>query len=217
MSMYTTNPNLPRVRMEAVCFVRSGWSTRAAARHLGFTHSAVVKWVARVGDDRRAQIIRTRSSRPHHHPQQLSPEMVQAILTYRQQYRRCAEVLHHLLQKDGHAVSLSSVKRTLRRHHLTYPSRWKKWHQYPPRPRPARPGILVQMDTIHDGAPEQRLYVYTLIDVYSRWAYAEASRWITTHRSLRFVTEARQAAPFTFGTLQSDHGSEFAKWLTTPS
>ena len=71
------------------------------------------------------------------------------------------------------------------------------------------------MDTIHDGAPEQRLYVYTLIDVCSRWAYAEASLRITTHRSLRFIERGRGQAPFTFSTLQSDHGPEFSKWLTT--
>ena len=214
MNMYTNNPNIPRIRMDAIRLVRIGWSTRAVARHLGFTHSAVVKWMARASDDGHARVLPNKSCRPHHHPNQLSEEVVRAILQYRQKYRRCAEVLHYLLEKDGYDVSLSSVKRTLKRHQMVYPSKWKKWHQYPPRPMPNNPGILVQMDTIHDGAPEQRLYVYTLIDVCSRWAYAEASTRITNHRSLRFITQARQAAPFNFSTLQSDHGSEFSKWLT---
>jgi len=37
---YTTNPNLPRVRMDAVRLVRSGWSTRKVARHLGFNQAS---------------------------------------------------------------------------------------------------------------------------------------------------------------------------------
>ena len=92
--MYNNNPNLPHVRMDAIRLVRSGWSARAVARHLGFTHSAVVKWMARASDDRRAQVLPTRSCRPHHHPNQLSPEMEETILAYRGRYRRCAEVLH---------------------------------------------------------------------------------------------------------------------------
>jgi len=213
MSMYVSNPNLPRVRMDAVRLVRSGQSVRAVARHLGFSHSAIVKWVQRAPSDGRRNIP-THSTRPHHHPHQLSPTVVQAIVEYRIRYRRCAFFLHHMLQRDGYPVSLSSVKRTLRRHHLTYPSPWKKWHTYPPRPLPTKPGILVETDTIHDGSPLERLYVYVLIDVCSRWAYAAPAPAITTHRSLRFIETARMFAPFPFATIQSDHGSEFSKWFT---
>ncbi len=33
---YTTNPHLPRVRIEAVGLVHKGWRKRKVARHLGF-------------------------------------------------------------------------------------------------------------------------------------------------------------------------------------
>lgn len=92
--------------------------------------------------------------------------------------------------------------------------KWKKWHQYPPRPIPEKPGILVEIDTVHDGAPERRLYLYTLLDVYSRWAHAIPSIRINTHQSLRFVDTARSKASFAFATLQSDHGPEFSVWFT---
>lgn len=211
---YNINPRLPHVRMEAVRFVRSGWSTRHVARHLGYSQAAVVQWMKRAPENRRARVIPTRSSRPHHHPHELAPDLVEAIIAYRQKYHRGAEVLRELLRQDGIFVSLSSVKRTLKRNELTYPSKWKKWHVYPPRPVPERPGILVEIDTVHVGAPEDRLYVYTLIDVCARWAYAIPSLAINTHRSLRFVDAARGISPFTFETLQSDHGSEFSKWFT---
>lgn len=211
---YTTNPKLPKLRMDAARLVLTqGWSTRAVACHTGFNQSTVVRWVREArGSTRR--IIPTRSSRPHHHPQALSVETVRTIVEYRQRYRRCAEVLQYLLAKDGIDVSLSSVKRTLQRQGLTYPSPWKRWHQYPPRPIPEKPGNLVEIDTIHDGGHDARLYVYTLLDVCSRWAWAIPVVRITTHASLRFVRQAQTTAPFAFATLQSDHGSEFSTWFT---
>ncbi len=210
---YTTNPHMPRVRREAVNFVLSGWSIRKTARRFGVYPSTVMRWVRRASGSRH-EFIFTLSSRPYHHPRELPSALVQTIIAYRRRYRRCALVLHHLLQKDGRAVSLSSVKRTLQRNEMTRFSRWKKWHQYPPRPMPERPGILVQIDTVVDGPHTDRLYVYTLLDVCSRWAYAIPVLHANTHRSLRFIDEARQVAPFRFATLQSDHGSEFSKWFT---
>ena len=210
---YSNNPNLPRVRMEAVRMVRSGFSTRKVARHFGFTHSAIVKWIAKAPADGRLAIP-TQSSRPWTHPQALSSEMVETILNYRRERNQCAEILHYRLRTDSYQVSLSSVKRTLQRNQLTRFSKWKKWHQYPPRPLAEKPGVLVEIDTIHDGGHENRLYIYTLLDVCSRWAFAVPSLRINTHRSLRFVEKAKLWSPFRFQTLQSDHGPEFSKWFT---
>jgi len=121
-------------------------------------------------------------------------------------------VIHHLLQRDGVQVSLSSVKRTLKRHGMTRYSKFKRWHVYPPRPVPENPGILVQMDTVH--RVRGGLYVYTLMDVMSRWAHAEAVERIGAGVSVSFVREGKTKLPFQIQTLQSDHGSEFSKWFT---
>ncbi len=210
---YSNNPNLPRVRMEAVKRVRSGWSIRQTARYYGFTHGAIINWLKKAPGNQK-QIIPTLSSRPWSHPNSLSPELVETILRYRRERNQCAEILHYRLLADGHQVSLSSVKRTLQRNQMTRFSKWKKWHQYPPRPLAGKPGILVQIDTIHDGGHEERLYIYTLLDVCSRWAFAIPALRINTHRSLRFVENAKLLSPFQFQTLQSDNGPEFSKWFT---
>jgi transposase InsO family protein len=194
--------------------VRAGWSQKKVARHLGYGQGTISKWVRRAPADRRKKIIPTRSPRPLHHPHELDEGVVRAVIAYRRKYERGAMVLQELLRQDGIETSLSSVKRVLRREELTYPSKWKKWHKYPPRPAPETPGMLVEVDTVHDGAPEERLYLYTLIDVCSRWAHAIPSLRISTHRSLRFVDKTRALAPFDFKTLQSDHGPEFSKWFT---
>lgn len=210
---YTNNPNLPRVRREAVRLVQSGWSTRKAARHFGFSHSAIVKWMQRAPRDGR-RLILTQSSRPKHHPSEIKEGIVDQIIAYRKKYIRDAFFIHHLLKKDGIDISLSSVKRTLKRNHFTYPSKWKKWHTYPERPKPEKPGILVEVDTIHVGPSGDQMYIYTLLDVHSRWAHAIPSLKISAGRSASFVDASQHLAPFSFQTIQSDHGSEFSKWFT---
>lgn len=211
---YTTNPHMPKVRKEAVKLVRSGWSIRKTARHFGVYPSTVLRWKRKAKILRSNALIPTLSSRPDYCPHTMSDELVAKVLDYRRRYRRCAQVLHFLLLRDGYQVSLSSVKRTLRRNNCSRFSKWKKWHKYPLRPKAEKPGILVQLDTIWDGISTNRLYVYTLLDVCSRWSYAWPSDRATALRSLGFVKRAQVKAPFDFMTLQSDHGSEFSKWFT---
>ena len=213
---YTTNPHLPHLRMEAVRLVEQGWSVRRVARHFGFAHNTVLGWLQKKPEygAHGALIIPTRSSRPHHHPRELSQEVINRILALRAERDQCAEILHWRLTQEGVFISISSVKRVLRRCGLSRFSKWKKWHQYLERPLPEKPGILVEIDTVHTGPHERRLYVYTLLDVCSRWAYAEPIERINTHHSFRFIGKAQDASPFQFATLQSDHGPEFSKWFT---
>ncbi len=211
---YTMNPNLPRLRMQAAKLViGKDWSTRQVARYTGFDHSTVVRWVAKARLMSSLNIP-TESSRPKHSPLALSHEIVNTILDHRKRYHRCAEVIHHQLNKDGVSVSLSSIKRTLKRNGLTYPSKWKKWHIYPERPLPEKPGILVEIDSMREGLPKEHLYLYVLIDVCSRWGFAKPVRAINSWQSAKFFQEARKNSLFPFLTIQSDHGSEFAKWFS---
>lgn len=214
---YTSNPKLPRLRMEAVRLVRSGQSIRQVARHYGYEPSTVMRWVKRAERDYLSGNvgIATLSSRPGHHPRELSEELVNKILAMRRNTNRGAEFIHFMLTKQGVVVSLSSVKRTLSRHGLTKYSKWKKWHQQTLRPLPEAPGLLVEADTIHDGRKDgSQLYIYTLLDVHSRWAYAQPALKISADGGARFVIAAQVVAPFSFKTVQTDHGPEFSKWFT---
>jgi len=199
--------------MQAVLLVKRGWSMRKTARYMGVYPSTVLRWLSRAPQHGNSYIP-TLSSRPHGHPKTLSNEMVEKIIDYRRRYHRCAQVLHYLLNRDGVSVSLSSVKRTLRRNNLVNHSKWKKWHTYLPRPAAEKPGILVEIDTIVDGPVGDRLYLYTMLDVCSRWAFALPFERISTHKSLFFVRQGQLVSPFKFETIQSDHGSEFSIWLT---
>lgn len=211
---YSNNPNLPRVRMKAVLLVRKGWSIRKAARYFGFSHGALLDWIKKAPRDGRS-VIPTRSSAPKSHPNELPKEKVEAIVAQRKKNGRCAEVVHQELKKQGVVVSLSSVERTLERQGLIkHRSPEKRRHMSEPRPEAVLPGDLVQIDTIHFLVNGKRFYVYTLIDLASRWAYTKVSMRINTHQSLKFVKEAMALAPFQFKMVQSDHGSEFSTWFT---
>src|SRR3989338_11619153 len=215
MSMsYSKNPHLPRVRMEAVNLVYQGWSHRKVARHFGIVSGTVSKWLKK-DRDWGLRPIPTLSSRPKSHAKQLKSEIIKAIVNQRKKRNRCAEIVHRELQNQGIIVSLSSVKRTLKRQGLIrHRSPWKRWHFSEARPDAILPGDLVQIDTIHFVIGNRRFYVYTLIDIASRWAYAKVSLRINTHNSLRFVKEALALAPLKFKMIQSDHGSEFSTWFT---
>ncbi len=216
---YTTNPRLPRVRMEAVRLVRSGWSQSKVARHLGYPQGTVSKWVKRAPENRRLRTIPTRSSRPHSHPKSLSQRLVDAIVDKRKEHDRCALIVHKELQMMGIIVSLSSVRRTLERTGLIHGRNpWKRWHSSFARPTAEKPGDLVQIDTIHVSFQRKTIfYVYTLIDLFSRFAYAKVVWRINTHETLRFVREAQKAAGFPFRVIQSDNGQEFSSWFTEQS
>ena len=113
-------------------------------------------------------------------------------------------------------MSLSSVKRTLDRCYLTKKrSPWKRPHDSTPRPVALYSGALLQCDTIHIIAPDgSRIYVYTLIDLFSRWAYAEVVEKIGAEPSVQFVARAQKNAPFRFEMIQTDNGPEFSTWCT---
>lgn len=192
-----------------------GWSIRKVARHTGFHHTAIMRWIKKdCGYGRR--LIPTESSRPHHHPRELSKELVETIVAERMKRNRCAEHVFQSLKKQGVAVSMSSVKRTLDRNGLLKKrSPWKRRHDSMPRPEAKSPGDLMQIDTIQIRSPKgKRVYIYTMIDLCSRWAYAKATTRINTHESVRFLNEARATAPFKFRVIQTDHGSEFSTWFT---
>jgi transposase InsO family protein len=212
---YTKNPALPRVRRDAAELVRKGWSTREVARHFGYSQAAIVQWVKR-SKDIGYRPIPTRSSKPKHHSHQLSKEVVRKIIEKRLELKRSAEVIYCVLKEEGVSVSISSVKRTLDRHNLLKKrSPWKRLHVSQPRPEAEKPGDLVQIDTVHlmrnDGT---RVYVFTGLDVRTRFAHAWAFERANTRTALCFLRRMKKVAPFSLRMLQSDNGSEFSTSFT---
>lgn len=205
---------MPRIRRDAARLFDKGWSARKIGRYLGFHHTAVMKWVKKYhvyGD----VPIPTRSSEPKTKPGKINNELEKKVVAMRRSTGRCTEALHLMLKREGISLPRSTIHRILNRNYcLKKRSPYKRFHPHVPRPVPEKPGDLVQIDTIHLMISEKvRIYVFVLLDVYSRMAYAKCYPKMSGVHSLRFVTEAQTYLPFHFNMLQSDHGPEFSSWF----
>lgn len=219
---YSNNPLLPKARKWAITLVlQKQLPVTVAARKAGVHRTTLWRWLKRWQELRADGVhyhsyLPTRSSRPHTSPRALPAAVVDRIVYWRQRTTRCAAVIHAYCQREGTPVSLASVKRVLKRLDLLRPvSKWKRYRPHITRPVPCRPGSLVQTDTIHLVHPltKQRVYLYTLIDVYSRWAYVEYHEYISQTVSYQFLRRGEQWFGRPFSCIQADNGPEFGRWL----
>ena len=210
---YTTNPHIGKVRRDAVNLVKyRHLSMRKVARKFGVNAGTISRW-CKLPFASGWHELPTRSSKPKTSPRSLKKEIIKAIIEKRNGRRRCGQHIYHELKKAGVKVSLSSVQRTLDRLGMMKKrSPWKRPHDYTERPEVVCPGSLLELDTVHIMLPDgSRLYVYTLIDLFSRWAHAEVMTKISGARSFHFIQNAILNAPFKFLMVQTDNGGEFQK------
>lgn len=213
---YTSNPYAPKARKLATNLVKGGKTKSEVARMYGVHRSTIGKWM-RKATKHSCEHIQTLSSSPHTHPNQLPPHIIQKIVEMRKKTNRCAQVLHTMLEEEGITVSLSSIKRTLKRQGLIRKRRSHiKLHTRFKRPMADTAGALVQMDTIHFVTSNyKRFYIYAVIDTYSRIGYLEYSPRISTQISSDIVTRALKYFTFKATVVQTDNGSEFGSFLVS--
>ena len=236
---YSINPNLPKARAEAMkLLLRDHIPLTIVARKCGVHRSTIWRWrrkwellnqhMQRQNHNRPTRqkttllhgyrwSIPTHSSRPLSCSHAIPDDVVRLILEVRQSLKRCAEVVwHHVTTVLGLVVSLSSVRRILRRHHCFDGARKPRVRRdNPRRPLPTRPGELVQTDTIHHADPStgRRMYVYTVIDLCTRMAYARAHPRILPGLAAKAVLEAKEYFGFSFSMVQADNGPEYGRYF----
>ena len=247
---YSINPNLPKARATTLrLLLVEGLPLQTVANKCGVHRSTVWRWkrkwdvlnqnVQFTNNNRPGRqqpspsstfrlaactwCIPTTISRPHTSPTAASQELVALVLSVRKQLKRCAEVVwHHLVTVLGVSVSLSSVKRILRRHHCFDGARKPRVKRdNPRRPHVTRPGELVQTDTIHHVDPYtgRRLYYYTVIDLFTRMTHVILVPKLSQGLAVRAVLEAQEvwsrhyATPFTISMVQADNGPEYGRYF----
>ena len=208
---YSNSPLLPKARRQAVNLVlKEGMSVAVAARRSGIVRVTLYRWLKRAKDLHGVAGIPTKSSKPKSCPWQISRETVSRVVELRRQHRRCGKIIHALLLREGTVISVASVNRILDR--AGYLNSWygrpgRKKRPRVPRPPVEAPGDLVEVDTIHLQARScgriHRLYVYTLIDLKTRWAHAVVSSVADTDASIRFMGQARVLFPERFKVIQT--------------
>ena len=210
--MYTNNPFLPKVRRLAVNDVLyRHLSYSEVALKYGTGKSTICKWMKKADPDHRV-FIDTMPSRPHHHPQEIKPEVISKVIELRQKYHRCAPVLHEYLKREGIDISLASVGRILKRNQLIRKPKQLFYGKgnNPHRPLSNFPGELVEIDTMHVVKYDySRFYIYAVIDTFSRFAYAEYRPKIGQDNSFIVIQKAQDYCHFPFKMVQADNGPEF--------
>lgn len=135
----------------------------------------------RTPHNQREKTIPTISSRPHTHPHELPWEVTDLILAYRKHYERDAFFIHHLLTNADVNVSLSSVKRTLKRNQLTYLNLWKKWRVYPRRDQSPRNQVYWSRSTLSMLRLPATSCTYIPLLMFARDGRIPSHRFTSTH------------------------------------
>jgi transposase InsO family protein len=238
---YSTNPNLPKARALAMqLLIREGLPLQVVANRCGVHRSTVWRWKRKwdklnehvqFRNDNRPNVpagkafrltsckwlIPTLVSRPYRSPRAIGATLIARVLELRSTLKRCAEVIwDHMVKQDRTSISLSSVRRILKRHHCFDGARKKRVRpDNPRRPHVTAPGELVETDTIHYICPftKSRRYVYTVIDLHTRMAYAEVHPRILPGLAANVILHARNEFGFDFTMVQADNGPEFSSYF----
>jgi len=238
---YSINPNLPNARAVAMrLLIADGLPSAVVANKCGVHRSTIWRWKQKWNElnknvqfdnpNRPSRIyslknkllackwrIATISSKPYSCSHAISDEIVHRVMEVRHTLQRCAEVVwHYLTTEDNVQISLSSVRRILKRNHAFDGARKNRVRpDNPRRPHTTYPGELVQTDTIHYVCPitYRRLYVYTVIDLYSRITYAEIHDKILPGLAASTIERAQEAMGFRFFMVQADNGPEYSSYF----
>lgn len=238
---YSTNPNLPKARAIAMqLLIRERLPLQVVANRCGVSRTTIWRWkrkwlklnehVELTNHYRPSRApgkafrftactwrIPTAASRPRTSPHAVAATTVARVLELRALLKRCAEIVwYHVVHKDGIQVSLSSVRRILKRSGCFAGARKKRVRpDNPRRPHVTRPGELVQTDTVHYICPltKRRRYVYTVIDLYTRMTYAEVRSRILPGFAAQTVLHAQTTFGFAFTLVQADNGPEFGRYF----
>ena len=238
---YSTNPHLPKARAAAVrLLVEAGLPASTVALRTGVHRSTIWRW-KRKWDALNARVefanpnrpsrpvsvanklaacrwsIATESSKPHGHAWAIPEGVVAQVLEARHRLRRGAEVVwHYVTTVLGVLVSLSSVRRILRRHHCFDGARKPRVRQdNPRRPLVTAPGELVQTDTIHhvDPSTGKRRYYYTVIDLHTRMTHVILATKLRQGLAAQAVLAAQQQWGFPIAMVQADNGPEYGRYF----
>ena len=192
--------------------------TKAAIRYRT-NRQYIYRWKKRY--DGTLQSLADRSHRPHHHPNEHTPEETKLIANMRKRNPNAGLVVFWVkLTQKGYTRSITGLYRFLLKQGqmaIKPPN-----PKYIPKPyeQMQYPGQRVQIDVkfvpdacIVGDAKGKKFYQYTAIDEYSRFRYLEAFEEHSTYSSAVFLEHMLKRFPFKVECVQTDNGQEFTKRL----
>jgi transposase InsO family protein len=236
---YSTNPNLPKARATALrLLLMERMPLGVVANHCGVHRTTIWRWLHKwkqinafrqltndnrpmrpVGQERLRTCvwtIPTTSAAPHTHAHAIPEHIVDQVLAVRRELQRCAEIVwHHLVTVLGVQVSLSSVRRILKRAGVAVGRKKRVRPDNPHRPHATTPGELVETDTIHhvDPTSGKRLYYYTVIDLFTRMTHVTLAPKLSPGLAAQAVLEAQGSWGIPISMVQTDNGPEYGRYF----
>ena len=208
-----------RFRQSLLKYAEKYGVTKAAIKYK-VNRQYVYRWRKRY--DGTLESLRERSHRPHHHPNQHTPEELKLISDMRRRNPHAGLVVFWVkLQQRGYTRSIAGLYRVLIK--LGEMAVKPPNPKYIPKPyeQMQYPGQRVQIDVkfvpaacIANKASGEKYYQYTAIDEYSRYRYLEAFQENSTYSSAQFaihVIEHFAKMGITVECIQTDNGFEFTK------
>lgn len=205
-----------RFRQALIEYSLKNGVTKAAIRYK-VNRQYIYRWRKRY--DGTLQSLADKSHRPHHHPNQHTPEELKLITDMRKRNTNAGLVVFWVkLRQRGYSRSITGLYRILRRQGqmaIKPPN-----PKYIPKPyeKMFYPGQRVQIDVkvvptacIVGDAQGEKFYQYTAIDEYSRFRYLEAFKEQSSYSSAVFVEHLIKKFPFKIECIQTDNGQEFTK------
>lgn len=203
-----------RYRLSLIKYAEKYGVTKAAIKYRT-NRQYIYRWKNRY--DGTMESLRNRSTRPHHHPNEHTPEELKLISDMRRRNKDAGLVVFWVkLRMRGYTRSITGLYRVLRRQGMmaVKPPNPK----YIPKPyeQMQYPGQRVQIDVKYvpgiclvNEAAGQKFFQYTAIDEYSRWRYVEAFEEHSTYSSTQFLEHLIKAFPMPIECVQTDNGLEF--------
>ena len=205
-----------RYRLSLIRYAEKHGVSNAAIKYKT-NRQYVYRWKRRF--DGSIESLRDKSRRPHHHPNQHTPDEIKLILDMRRRNPDAGLVVFWVkLMQRGYSRSIPGLYRFLKKQGImaAHPPNPK----YVPKPYEQMdyPGQRVQIDVkfvpsvcLVNEAKGKRFYQYTAIDEFSRWRFVEAFEEHSTYSSAQFLEHFLKAAPFPVECVQTDNGLEFTK------
>ena len=184
-----------RFRQAAIEYSLKYGVTKAAVRYR-LNRQYIYRWRKRY--DGTLASLADRSHRPHHHPNQHTPEEIKLILNMRRRNPHTGIVVFWVkLRQRGYTRSISGLYRFLKK-------RGQMAEKLPiPKYKPVE-------DAKENGG---YYYQYTFLDEYSRFRYLEAFKEHSTYSSTQFILHCIKRFPFAIECVQTDNGTEFTNRL----
>ena len=205
-----------RFRLSLIKYAEKYGVTKAAIKYKT-NRQYIYRWKRRF--DGSIESLREHSRRPHHHPNQHTPQEIKLINDMRRRNPHAGLVVFwgKLMQ------SIPGLYRFLKKKGIMalHPPNPK----YIPKPyeQMDRPGQRIQVDVKFVPSAcltackviGKQFFQYTAIDEYSRWRYVEAFEEHSTYSSALFVDHLVKAFPCRIECIQTDNGTEFTNRFTS--